>query len=282
MIDGLDGKPNILVVCQDITRRKLAEDTLQEAKENLESRVKERTAELINANIFLQREISERKQVEDALRESRERIETLMEKIPNGVGVMTPEGKIAYCNPAILGMFEFTEAEIKKTKLSKLIHPGDRKRLLEKVQHLFEGGSEYVSEYRVINKSGKTIPVEVYSRRIFYDGKPMILSVVSDISSRRQAAAALKMSEERYRTLIEQAGDGIFVADENGKYLIANTAGCNMLGYSLKEILQLNVRDLYSPEDLKRNPPDYEALKKNKSVTREIRLKGKDDSGNCP
>jgi len=276
MVDDPDDTPNILIVCQDITRRKLTEDALQEAKENLERRVEERTSELVNANIFLQREISERKRVEEALEENRERLQTLMEKIPNGVGVVSLDGKMIYCNPALANLLEYGGTEILQIKLSEIVHPDDRQRLMGKLQHLFEGGPEYFSEYRVITKSGKTISVEVSSRRIIYDRKPVILSVVKDISERKKAEDALRLSEARYRALIEQAGDGIFVADENGNHLDVNSSGCNMLGYTREEILRLNVRDLYPVEDLKVIPPSFEALKKGETITRERRLRRKD------
>jgi PAS domain S-box-containing protein len=276
MIDGPDGTPNILIVCQDITRRKLAEDALQEAKKNLERRVEERTSELVNANIFLQREISERKRVEEALQESQERLQTLMEKIPNGVGVISLEGKMIYTNPALLNLLEYSEIEFLKIEIPQVIHPDDQQRLMEKLQYLFEGGPEYISEYHVLTKTGKVIPVEISSRRIIYDRKPVILSVVKDIAERKKAEDALRLSEARNRTLIEQAGDGIFVSDENGKHLDVNSSGCNMLGYTRDEILRLNVRDLYPVEDLKVNPPKFELLKKGVTVTGERRLRHKD------
>ena len=54
----------------------------------------------------------------------------------------------------------------------------------------------------------------------------------------------LKESEERYRTLIEQASDGIFLNDDDGKLIEANTAGCKLLGYSHEEILRLTLQRL--------------------------------------
>ena len=51
----------------------------------------------------------------------------------------------------------------------------------------------------------------------------------------------LRASEERYRGLAEQVSDGIFVADSQGRYLDANRAGCEMLGYTLDELKTLTI-----------------------------------------
>lgn len=66
----------------------------------------------------------------------------------------------------------------------------------------------------------------------------------------RPLAMAKKLleSEARYRTMMEQAADGIFLSDREGRHLEVNARGCEMLGYSSEEILQLNIRDLVRPE----------------------------------
>lgn len=71
-----DGQPSVQVVIRDITERKIAEDEIRKANQGLERRVRERTAELENANAHLHLEIAERKRVEDELRKARDLAET--------------------------------------------------------------------------------------------------------------------------------------------------------------------------------------------------------------
>jgi two-component system cell cycle sensor histidine kinase/response regulator CckA len=59
-------------------------------------------------------------------------------------------------------------------------------------------------------------------------------------------------AEERYRTLVEGASDGIFISDASGHYLDVNPAGCEMLGYSRAEILGLTIENLIAPEEVPR------------------------------
>lgn len=64
----------------------------------------------------------------------------------------------------------------------------------------------------------------------------------------------IKVSEAKYRSLIEQASDGIFLSDRDGNYIEVNSAGCSMLGYTREEILKMNMRELVALDDLKSTP----------------------------
>lgn len=64
---------------------------------------------------------------------------------------------------------------------------------------------------------------------------------------RRASEQALRESERRYRQLFEQASDGIFLVDHSGRFLLANSAGCKMLGYTREELLQRALADTYVP-----------------------------------
>ncbi len=85
-------------------------------------------------------------------------------------------------------------------------------------------------------------------------------------------------SEARYRTLVEHASDGIFIADALGRYIDVNSSGCAMLGYSREEIQGMRLNDLIPPEDLATSPPRLEELRAGKTNISERRLIRKDDS----
>jgi PAS domain S-box-containing protein len=89
---------------------------------------------------------------------------------------------------------------------------------------------------------------------------------------------ALRQSEERYRLLAEQVTDGILVADSHGRYVDANHAGCEMLGYKLEELLALSIPDVLVPDELQRLPAQYEQLATGRSTQSVWRFKRKDGS----
>ena len=103
-----------------------------------------------------------------------------------------------------------------------------------------------------------------------------VFGCFEDITDRIRADEALRQSEERYRTLVEQASDGIFIADLSGHYVDVNAAGCAMLGYTKEEILSRTLRDLISEEDYGRVNPHVAELQTGATLITERRLKTKD------
>lgn len=92
------------------------------------------------------------------------------------------------------------------------------------------------------------------------------------------AEQTLHESENKYETLLEQASDGIFIADLSGKYILVNEQACRLVGYSKDELLSMNIRELVAPEDLERAPLRLDELKTGKTLITERTLVRKDSS----
>ncbi|MEJ2748048.1 MAG: PAS domain S-box protein [Anaerolineae bacterium] len=82
--------------------------------------------------------------------------------------------------------------------------------------------------------------------------------------------------EKLHQALFEQAVDGIFIANAQGRYIEVNPSGCEMLGYTRQEILNLSMRDLIPAEDLNRNPLRLADLRAGNPLLAERRLRHKD------
>ena len=87
-----------------------------------------------------------------------------------------------------------------------------------------------------------------------------------------------KNSEERFRTLIEQASDGIFVSDAQGRYLDVNSAGCRMLGYSREDILGLGITELIAADEAPRLASHLAKLRSGGTDVAEWQFRRKDGS----
>ncbi len=98
------------------------------------------------------------------------------------------------------------------------------------------------------------------------------LSETENQKKRKQAEDALKDSEERYRTLIEQASDGIFLADPQRNFVDVNPSGCNMLGYTREEMLKLNMKDLTDARDKSISPLRFDELYSGQVILLEKKL----------
>jgi PAS domain S-box-containing protein len=137
----------------------------------------------------------------------------------------------------------------------------------------------------LVSRSGK--PLGMFSTHYKKPHRPdrhelrlldLLARQAADVIEHVQITSALRQSEERYRLLAEQVTDGIFVADRHGRYLDANRAGCEMLGYKLEELLALSIPDVLAPDELQRLPAQYERLATGRSLQNEWRCKRKDGS----
>ena len=99
----------------------------------------------------------------------------------------------------------------------------------------------------------------------------LVFSLV-DVTEREKALIAQRESDALYRNLVEQASDGIFVADPQGNYIDVNPSGCDMLGFTREEILKLNMRDLASAVTQSRLPLQFDKLHSERSITSERTL----------
>lgn len=88
----------------------------------------------------------------------------------------------------------------------------------------------------------------------------------------------MSIAEEQYRALFEQANEGIFVADAEGHYLDVNQAGCQMLGYTKEEIIQMSIADVITEDELERIVPELEKGRKDGRIHNHWKFKRKNQS----
>lgn len=108
-------------------------------------------------------------------------------------------------------------------------------------KHALEAG-HLLFEREHVTKDGRHIPVEISAHVFEFHGEKMMLSIVRDITERKQA-------EMEYRTLIQTTHDGFWViAVPEGRFLEVNPAYCEMIGYSEQELLNMRIPDIEANE----------------------------------
>lgn len=224
--------------------------------------------------VISHRDISGQKQVEEALRQSEEWLRMAQQAGHVGAFNWDIVRDEAVLTPELQEIFGLQGGE-SETRL------GDWRPHLEP---LFAGwmqsGLDCENwEYRILRKgeprwlSG--------SGRISRDesGKPVrMVGTIVDITDRKRADEALRGSECRYRELVEQIADGIFVADPQGRYLDVNSAGARMLGYTAAEICRMSIADVVVAEDVTRIPQEIARLSGGTAVLSEWQFLRKDGS----
>jgi PAS domain S-box-containing protein len=104
----------------------------------------------------------------------------------------------------------------------------------------------------------------------------IIKNIKNLIKDRLKSNKIIKESEEKYRSLIEQASDAIYLVDRKGNFTEVNESMCKMTGYTKEELLQLNVEDIIDPDQLKTDPVIHGYHLPGRSLIRERRLVRKD------
>lgn len=207
----------------DISERKLAEQALHKAHDELEERVQERTAELAIVNEELQGKIEERKQVEEILRESEARFRSIFESDMIGTIFWDANGEITDANNAFLEIVGHSHEDILSGRLKwkELTPPEHAERDNEALKELRENGvlTPYEKEY--IHKCGDKIPVLV-GAATFSGATASGVAFVLDITERKQTEEALKESEQKYRSVVENIGIGVSLISPDMEILALN------------------------------------------------------------
>jgi PAS domain S-box-containing protein len=158
------------------------------------------------------------------------------------------------------------------------IHDEDRKRVVEGIYAVINSGEKYwTDEYRYLKRDGTIL--NIYDRGyVQHDAanKPFrMIGSMLNITDRIKAEQAVRESEEKYRTLVDQASDAIYITDKNGTIHTVNPSSCTMTGYSEKELLEMNIWGFVDPNDIIKNPFRFEELEQGKTVYVERKLKVK-------
>ncbi len=187
---------------------------------------------------------------------------------------------IASWNRGAEKIFGYTAQEMVGASIMRLI-PSDRQAEETHILDTIKRG-ESVEHFDTVRrtKDGRLIDVSVTASPIKdSSGKIIGVSKVArDVSQKKRADTALKMSEERYRTLFDYAPDGILIATPEGIYLDANASMCVMLGYQRDELLGRRAQDIVAKAEIEQIAPALDAITSHKPYSREWTFRRKDRS----
>ncbi|MEW6347705.1 MAG: PAS domain S-box protein [Thermodesulfobacteriota bacterium] len=205
----------------DITERKRAEEALRKAHDQLELRVRERTAELNAVNEELLHEIAERKTAE----QQRDR---LFNRSIDLLCVAGLDGFFKHVNPAWAITLGWTEEELLSRPWTEFVHPDDRPATESARTKLIAGTEVCAFENRYLTKDGTY-------RWLSWNSFPVpdeecVYAVARDVTERRKTAEALRKSEEFNRRLVDHAPFGIIYVSGDGSVEYVNPAAKRLGG----------------------------------------------------
>ena len=221
----------------------------------------------INAIVINARDITERKLAEEALQASEERLRTFVENANEILFSMTTEGMFLFVSPK---WTEYLGHEITKVEgkfFDDFIHSDDISKYRKFIKTVLkEGRSAESIEYRWKDSKGyyKWFSASVSLVTDFSRNQAYFVGIAHDISDRLIAQQKIKASERKFRNVVEQLTDGLFLSDEYGNVIEWNEAIENITGIPGEDILNNKIWDVY-----------YRIISANKSTTTYKKVRNK-------
>ncbi len=189
--------------------RRLEAEALRDAKEDLESKVEERTAELARVNEQLRIDVAERKRAEEELRNSNEILYAITDTARDAVIMMDNKGLISFWNPAAEAIFGYSAAEAIGKDLHTFLAPGGYCSLYRKgLRRFCNTGQGYAVgktlELDAIRKGGEKFNIELSLSAFQVRDKWHAAGILRDITERKQAEAKILRMNRRLKERTEQ------------------------------------------------------------------------------
>ena len=182
---------------------------------------------------------SERKNLLDTLSKYR----GVMSGAGDAIILMSLEGSILEGNTKAAQLFDIEVEKISNLCIEDIHLPDDLDRLMEHYQGAL-WGQDLLLESIILSQKGHLTPVEISGRPINIGSEKLLVIILHDITQQRNAQNDLKRSEHRYRSLVNEAREGILLLDSTGKIIAANPKICEATGKKRTELLNQNFSDI--------------------------------------
>jgi PAS domain S-box-containing protein len=198
-------------------------------------------------------DITVREKAEEALKESEEKYRSLFENANEAIFV-AQDGKLVFFNPRTAIISGYTPDELMSKPFIEFIHRDDRETVIDRHMRRMRG-EELLQEYnfRIIHKDGCIRWVELNAVFISWQDKQATLNFMNDITDRKLAEEALRESEERYRTILNEMEEGYQEVDLAGRFTYFNEAFLRIFGYSRDEMMGTNFSRFAAEEAIAKN-----------------------------
>jgi PAS domain S-box-containing protein len=273
MFDHTGKLQGVLGIARDITEQHLAAEKLQIAK----TKAYRLLADANQSKLALLSALEDLKAATSAQHQSEQRYASLFDAIADATYVHeilddgTPS-RFLEVNEVACRLSGYTHEELMGMTPAQLAAPDSGTAPAPAMQRLLREKSATFEQIHV-SKNGQRIPVEIHAHLFMLNGHPAVISIVRDISERKQAEEKLKASEERYRTMIENSNDLIWALTADGKFSFINQQAADVTGYAIDDWLGKSFTPLVIEEDRARTLEIHQRIMKGEKIHYEVRGK---------
>jgi two-component system cell cycle sensor histidine kinase/response regulator CckA len=200
-------------------------------------------------------DITDRKRAEEALQASDNRLREITTQVPGVVYQLyvRPSGAMGFYyvsdrSELVIGLKPDLEGYFER--FSAIIIPEHRDGFIKSIEKSVKESSEWKYEGMLQKPSGEIIWFSCNSNPLLRENEMVFNGVVRDITAQKKAEQELQHSEERYRTLVENASDIVFRTDSTGRFTFVNPAGIHIAGYEEEALMGMHYPELIHPRNL--------------------------------
>ena len=191
----------------------------------------------------ISRDLTEQKRIKEALKEREELSQKIIGAAMEGFWMIDLEGNLVDVNEAYCRMSGYSREELLSMRASDVeVNEPSSELVVQHAQRISQSGSDRF-ETRHRCKDGRIIEVEVIATFLQLR-EPCVFAFMRDITQRKETEEALRNAEARYRSIFENATEGIFRTTLEGRILIANPALARMFGYPSPQEMMSSVTDV--------------------------------------
>ncbi|MEI6221678.1 MAG: chemotaxis protein CheB [bacterium] len=253
-----DISDGVIINLVNVTPIKASEETLRKAHDELEARVKERTAELTDTNQKLTKEIDERRKVEKDLIEAQNLLQLTLTANRMATWTWDYKSSEVHYNKLKAEMLGYSVEEFPTNvyKIMEMVHPDDYEPAMETMRiHLKGLSHSYSVDYRIRSKAGEWMWFHdlgwVTERD--KDGKPLTISgAVIDISERKNMEEQISLLQSEYNAIVENSPFLSCIISQDGKVVTANQQFSTFFAVPANKVPGQNITELV-PKDLAKN-----------------------------
>ncbi|MGK7902409.1 MAG: PAS domain S-box protein [Hormoscilla sp.] len=211
---------------------------------------------VVSGVVISTHDITDRLRTQSELEQTRERLEFILANTKAVLYTSKTSGDFGatFISEGVRSMTGYSPADFTSDASFWInrIHPEEREQILADLSHLFENDF-HLHEYRFLCNDCHYIWVQDGVKLIRDSaGNPVeCVGYWFDITDRKEAEAALRESETRFRAIFKQAAMGIAVAGSNGRFVQVNQRFCEFIGYTESELLEMSFHQVTHPEDLR-------------------------------